>query len=53
MKHDIRGTTMQTLDLWLEAGESVYTESGGMAWLSRSAIRLFEGRCRECNQLHL
>jgi len=34
MKYDIRGTTMQTVDVWLEAGESVYTESGGMSWMS-------------------
>lgn len=34
MEYDIRGTTMQTVDIWLEAGESVYTESGGMAWMS-------------------
>jgi uncharacterized protein (TIGR00266 family) len=34
MEHNIRGTTMQTVDVWLEAGESVYTESGGMAWMS-------------------
>ncbi len=34
MKHDVRGTVMQTVDIWLEAGESIYTESGGMAWMS-------------------
>jgi uncharacterized protein (TIGR00266 family) len=34
VQYDIRGTTMQTVDVWLEAGESVYTESGGMAWMS-------------------
>ncbi|PXF56781.1 MAG: hypothetical protein C4B58_12270 [Deltaproteobacteria bacterium] len=34
MEHNIRGTTMQTVDVWQEAGESVYTESGGMAWMS-------------------
>jgi uncharacterized protein (TIGR00266 family) len=34
MKYDIRGTTMQTVDVWLEQGESVYTESGGMCWMS-------------------
>jgi len=34
MKYDIRGSVMQTVDVWLEAGESVYTESGGMAWMS-------------------
>jgi len=34
MKHEIHGTTMQTVDVWLEQGESVYTESGGMSWMS-------------------
>ncbi len=34
MKYEIRGTVMQTVDVWLETGESVYTESSGMAWMS-------------------
>ena len=34
MEYDVRGTVMQTVDVWLEQGESVYTESGGMAWMS-------------------
>jgi len=34
VQYDIRGDVMQTVDIWLEAGESVYTESGGMAWMS-------------------
>ena len=34
MQYDIRGTVIQTVDVWLEAGESVYTESCGMAWMS-------------------
>ncbi len=34
MEYDIRGTTLQTVDVWLDQGESVYTESGGMAWMS-------------------
>lgn len=33
MKYDIQGTTLQTLDIHLNAGESVFTESGGMAWM--------------------
>ena len=33
MKYKIYGTTLQTLDIQLEAGESVFTESGGMAWM--------------------
>jgi len=34
MEYQIYGTTMQTLDIRLGRGESVYTESGGMAWMS-------------------
>ena len=34
MQYQIRGTTMQTVDIQLDQGETVYTESGGMAWMS-------------------
>jgi uncharacterized protein (TIGR00266 family) len=34
MEYEIHGTTMQTLDVQLANGEAVYTESGGMAWMS-------------------
>jgi len=34
MKQTIRGTTLQVLDVELQEGESMYTESGGMAWMS-------------------
>jgi uncharacterized protein (TIGR00266 family) len=33
MEYEIHGTTMQTLDVRLARGESMYTESGGMAWM--------------------
>lgn len=33
MQYEIKGSIMQTLDLVLNAGESVFTESGGMAWM--------------------
>ena len=33
MQYQIHGTVMQTLDIQLNAGESVFTESGGMAWM--------------------
>lgn len=33
MRYEITGTTLQTLDVHLSAGESVFTESGGMAWM--------------------
>ena len=33
MRYEITGTTMQAVDVFLTAGESVYTESGGMAWM--------------------
>jgi uncharacterized protein (TIGR00266 family) len=34
VEYKIHGTTMQTLDVKLANGEAVYTESGGMAWMS-------------------
>lgn len=33
MKYHIHGTVMQTLDVHLKQGESIFTESGGMAWM--------------------
>lgn len=33
MHYEIKGSTMQTLDIHLNAGESIFTESGGMAWM--------------------
>jgi uncharacterized protein (TIGR00266 family) len=33
VKYKILGTVMQSLDIEMEAGEAVYTESGGMAWM--------------------
>jgi len=34
MEYKIRGSIMQVVDVELNAGESVYTESGGMSWMS-------------------
>jgi uncharacterized protein (TIGR00266 family) len=33
MQYEIHGTVLQSLDVNLSQGESVYTESGGMAWM--------------------
>lgn len=33
MRYEIHGTVMQSLDVFLSQGESMYTESGGMAWM--------------------
>lgn len=33
MKYEIFGTVMQSAEVTLEAGEAVFTESGGMAWM--------------------
>lgn len=33
MRYEINGTTLQTLDVYLDNGESLFTESGGMAWM--------------------
>jgi len=34
MEYYITGEVMQTLDIRLQPGESIYTESGGMAWMT-------------------
>ncbi len=34
MQYEINGTVMPTLDITLQAGETVFTERGGMAWMS-------------------
>jgi uncharacterized protein (TIGR00266 family) len=34
MQYQVNGTTMPTLDITLEPGESIFTEKGGMAWMS-------------------
>jgi uncharacterized protein (TIGR00266 family) len=33
MRYEIQGTVMQVLDVHLNKGEAIYTESGGMAWM--------------------
>lgn len=33
MRYEINGTLLQSVDVYLSQGESVYTESGGMAWM--------------------
>jgi uncharacterized protein (AIM24 family) len=34
MKTQIRGTTMQILDVELSQGEAIFSETGSMAWMS-------------------
>jgi len=33
MEYKIKGTVMETVDVLLGTGETIYTESGGMAWM--------------------
>jgi len=33
MRYEIDGTVLQSVDVHLSQGESIYTESGGMAWM--------------------
>ncbi|MBC7256074.1 MAG: TIGR00266 family protein, partial [Chloroflexi bacterium] len=33
MRYEVHGTVLPSVDVWLEPGESVFTESGGMAWM--------------------
>lgn len=34
MQYTVKGDVMQCLDVVLQAGESIFTESGGMAWMT-------------------
>jgi uncharacterized protein (TIGR00266 family) len=34
MQYEIKGDVMPSLEIRLQSGESIYTESGGMAWMS-------------------
>ena len=34
MRYEITGTFLQAVDIYLSQGESVFTESGGMAWMN-------------------
>ncbi len=36
MKYQIRGSTLPILDVQLDEGETIFTESGGMAWMSNN-----------------
>lgn len=33
MRYEVNGSILPSVDIYLEPGESVYTESGGMAWM--------------------
>ncbi|MDX1614489.1 MAG: TIGR00266 family protein [Candidatus Promineifilaceae bacterium] len=33
MRYEIQGTTLPMLDIYLQQGESLFTEAGGMAWM--------------------
>jgi len=36
MRYTVSGTTLQVVEIELEAGEAVFTESGGMSWMSEN-----------------
>ncbi len=38
MRYEIKGGMLPSLDVHLEAGESVYTERGGMAWMKGDLV---------------
>jgi len=44
MQHEIKGTNMQSLELRMTQGEAVFTESGGMAWMTDSFDMQTSGR---------
>jgi len=38
MRHEIKGGMLPSVDVYLDQGESVYTESGGMAWMKGNIV---------------
>ncbi len=44
MEYTINGTVMQSLEIRLQRGEAVFTESGGMAWMSDGINMKTSGR---------
>jgi uncharacterized protein (TIGR00266 family) len=44
MEYKINGTVMQSLEVRLAQGESIYTESGGMAWMTDGIDMQTSGR---------
>ncbi len=44
MEYTIHGTVMQALEVKLKQGESMYTESGGMAWMTEGIEMKTSGR---------
>ena len=44
MEYEIKGTVMPLLEMQLQQGEVVYTESGGMAWMSEGIDMKTSGR---------
>lgn len=44
MEYQIIGTTMQAVIMELDPGETVYSESGGMAWMSANILMQATGR---------
>src|SRR5689334_4768888 len=44
MEYQVIGTTMQAVILELDPGETVYSESGGMAWMSGNIAMQTTGR---------
>ncbi|MFP4323160.1 MAG: TIGR00266 family protein [Anaerolineales bacterium] len=44
MQYEIKGSVMQSLDIRLNAGEAIYTERGGMAWMTDGIDMKTSGR---------
>lgn len=44
MEYKIIGSTLQVVILELDPGETVYSESGGMAWMSANIVMNTSGR---------
>jgi uncharacterized protein (AIM24 family) len=44
MKYEMIGKTVPAVEVELGAGEAMFTQSGAMAWMDRSFLRIRDGR---------
>jgi uncharacterized protein (TIGR00266 family) len=38
MRYEVHGNVLPSVDVWLNAGEAVFSESGGMAWMKGDVV---------------
>ena len=47
MRYEIKGETLPVVICYLDAGEKIITENGGMSWMSPNMEKIGRASCRE------